>query len=48
MADFKPAAGSGGDRLQVALVGADHEVAAAQRAFNYARVDYVAGRGSRC
>jgi hypothetical protein len=48
MADFKPAATSGGNRLQVALVGADHEVAAAQSAFNYARVDYVAGSSSCC
>ena len=48
MVDFKPATGGGCDRLQVALVGADNEVAAAQCALNHACVDYVAGRGACC
>ncbi len=46
MVDFKPAAGGGGDRLQVDRVGADNEVAATQRTLNYACVDYVADRGA--
>jgi hypothetical protein len=48
MVDFKAAAGGGGDGLQVGFVGADNEVAAAQRALNDACVNDVAGRGACC
>jgi len=39
--DLEPAAYGGRDELQVGRVGADHEVVAAQRTFDYAGVDDV-------
>jgi hypothetical protein len=44
--NFKVVAGSGGDGVQVAGVGADDQVAAAERALDDASIDDVAGAGA--
>jgi hypothetical protein len=46
MVDFEMMAGGGGDDGQVAGVGADDQVAAAQSALDDASVDNVSGSGA--